>query len=479
MNSNPESPSADSTNNFLKRLQDESRAWELDGKDAWSALLRLGSKPLPPGDEVVLGKRLHAELPRLKSELKKQGVGLGDFCLRAGLGVEGQYSKELHRMILPPDRDPAEVRLRRSAMKYRRLLSEMARVLNQSRSALANRLMLGTSLHPATAVIRDEVDQIQSMLQTVVDAVDAEFRLFQTFMETAALKAEHAGAGGGCRWPQYEAEYRAWQFAPADQDEGNAIDLEHWQEPIASVSAFAAEREAAMDISRAFWQEAPTKRNKSYESWTWGPTSSGCLQDDEFFYVPHAYLGYGDGLCNMVDSKLTPIERDSAVAGLRESALRDFEKYGPAPVDGWDEVTQKPSGQTSSMGDAHANYHAWLVAYPSPDNTRLMPMLLMPVEECGPILVPLDAVTLLGLRNAYWVGTDGQTSTFLERIKSLIGYQPGHPAAILEGLRRTAPWLRYNPFMKMTRQKSTEMELMQEFCKGLLQQAGNLKDCQE
>lgn len=114
-----------------------------------------------------------------------------------------------------------------------------------------------------------------------------------------------------------------------------------------------------------------------------------------------------------------------------------------------------------------AHYHAWLVVYPSPDNTTLMPMLLVPVEECGPILIPLDAIALKALSHAYWVSPDGQTSTFLDRIKSLIGYQPGQPRLILESLRRTAPWLSRNPFMKIKAEKEQNQEYMRRFCMAL------------
>ena len=51
---------------ILLRVQDESRKWEADGKDAWSALKRLGAKDLPRGDEVILARNLYREFPHLK-----------------------------------------------------------------------------------------------------------------------------------------------------------------------------------------------------------------------------------------------------------------------------------------------------------------------------------------------------------------------------------------------------------------------------
>lgn len=461
------------------RLKGESKAWEAQGKDAWSALARLRGN-LPPGDEVVLAKRLYDEYRRLKLVLKEQKVGIGEFCMRAGLGMEGHYTKELHRMMLPPDKDASKVRLRRSAVKYRCLMSEMARVFGESRSVLANRLMVGTSLHPANAIVRDEVDGLQTSLQKIVDEVDSEFGLFQTFMETAVLKAEHAAERGKCRWPQYDADYRVDHISPVgeelwlrrfraesscfddkpfDQLDKEAQELIRADEDAASW----AEAEAAMDTSRAYWEQRVDELGNTYTFWLGGPTPSGCLQDDEFFYVPHAYIGDGVGVSNSPDKSLAPAAHDRGIAQLKEWILSDYAEYGLRPDDGWDDVTQQPRGQTSSLKHSRANHHAWLVAYPAPDNTRLMPMLLIPVEECGPILVPLDAVTLSGLRHAYWVGPDGEVMTFFERIRSLIGLRPGEPNAILEGLRATAPWLSKNPFMKMKIRRSEELALMHRF----------------
>lgn len=480
------SSARDAARMILMRVQDESRKWEADGKDAWSALKRLGAKDLPRGDEVILARNLYREFPHLKRELKTQGIKLGRFCERAGLGSVGNYSKELHRMMLAPDAQPEKVRVRRNASKYRWLLEAMAQVFKVSCSTLAHQLMSGMSLHPANAEIREEAEEVQGMLQSLVNTVDKEFGLFAVFMEAAALKTKHAAEGGSCRWPHGEAELRASAFeplAPSLSEEQIAENLNRYlshepmpwagpmrtpeEERAAGVTARAAEREAAMDPARAYWQEAVTKRDSAHEVWLFGPTPSGCMMNDEFFHVPHAYLGYGEGVINPIDPTLGYGELATAIEKLRDDALRVFEQYGPAPDDDWDEVAQTPRGQTSSMDDAMAHYHAWLVAYPSPDNSCLMPMLLVPVEECGPVLIPLDVVTLAALRDVYWVAPDGQVEKFLVRIKRLIGYLPGQPKIILESLRRTAPWLKENPFMKMKAARERERDHVRQFHRGL------------
>lgn len=470
MDNEQERSRSDAATGFLRTIQAESKAWEHEGKDAWMALSRLGGKRLPPDDAIVMATHLHREIPNLKSVLREKGIGLGDFCRRAGLGRDGQYSKELHRLILPSGKTPKEVGLRRTAAKYRLLMAAMADVLNESRSALANRIMVGTSLHPANATIRDEVGQVQLMLQTIVDKVDAEFRLFQVYRETGELKAKHAEEGGRCRWPQYElSELDAW-FDPQGMCRTEVTIDEETPEETRNrlASGFAAERERTMDTSKAYWEIPVTKRTKSYDDWLWIRSQSACLQDDEFFYVPHAYLGFGGGCWQAIDPSLAPSEQDAAIARQKEEALQFFKKYGAAPTNEWDDVKQKPYGQTSSLGQWMWQWHAWIVAYPSPDNTRLMPMIYVPGEEGGAILIPLDAVTLLGLRQQYWFGSNGEVLSFFDRIKQLIGYRPGERQILLEGLRETAPWLAKNPFMKMRDARNEDQAFMQEFCRALV-----------
>jgi hypothetical protein len=236
-----------------------------------------------------------------------------------------------------------------------------------------------------------------------------------------------------------------------------------------------AELELAMDTTKAYWE--PTLDGGAADAFLGGPAVFGCIQDDEFFYVPHAYIGDGLGIWEPVDENTAPAVRNRTIAELRERVLEGFKQYGPSPVDGWDEAAQAPRGQTTSgqVGNNWASWHAWLVAYPTPDNGRLIPMLYIAAEEGGPILVVLDLVTLSSLRQTYWVGPDGEVATFFERIKSLIGVRPGEPQAILDGLRATAPWLRWNPFMKMEAKRKEELALLQKFCGDLTNESRSKK----
>lgn len=417
-----------------------SRLWQKQGEDAWSALKKLGQHNLPDGDEIILARNIYSEYAALKKCLKEKGIKRGEFCEKI---VTVGSSKELDRMMLAPDADPRKKRVRKSAIKYKNLLQGMMEVFDTDRTRFVNRLMKGTSLRKNNFASNDEVDEIQRLLEAIVSRVDKEFELFETFKETAALKAAHAKRGGKCRWPQGDADWR-----------GHFVPPQFWS----SNNEVQNEIEAAQDVRFAYWAKPLLQRDVSF--WVSGQ-ESGCWMDDEFFYVPHVYLGYGAGIffkMNYLDQSPNPEGNPSkhnleqinqALEKLRQDVLLYFKSYGEKPQDEWDDILKKPCGQISSMGNTAASDHAWLIIYPSPDNSAVLPMLLVPGEEGGPFLIPLDSCTLASMRGNYWVDPDGTTEEFLERFKRIFLCRESDDDVLLQGLRRTAPWLKNNPFMKM------------------------------
>ena len=427
-------------NDFIAQLQQESKQWEREDRGVLSVMKKLGGHPLPGDDALIVASHIHAEFPRLKAALKAQNRTLGEFCKAAGLSTGDDYSRELHRLMLAPGSDPAKVRPRRSARKYLSLIDAMAKAMGESVSAFTEQILRGTTLQSADAGDRSEVEMIQATLQRLVDKIDQEFHLHRTYFETGKAKAEHAAIGGDCRWPQYEGSYRKDFHGDDSQDPENS----------------ARELAVAMDIRRAYWERQITKRYKTFEKFTCGPTPSGCLQDDSFFYVPHCHLGIGVGFNNPLPVNATPQQIRETRTAVREQTAHDLARYGHTPKDDWDEVNKRPVGQTSSMADAAAQYHAWLIIYPSPDHSCVMPMIYIAVEECGPVIVPLDAVTLSAMRRMFWVEEDQTVISWLDHIKRLL--LRDEASGMLSNLRRTAPWLAHNPLLRMKQQHSLDMD---------------------
>ena len=451
------------TTEILAYVAEKSKRWTSQGKDALANLKALGSANLPKGDEIIIAKNIFSEYSNLKSVLKEKKVKISEFCEKAGLGDAGSYSKELHRLMLSPGEDPEKKRVRKSANKYLWLLQAMAEVYCESPVVLANKLLMNTSLHPTKVEFWKEIDLIQAMLEAIVNKVDQEFNLFSTYKETALLKAEHAQHGGVYRWPHGDVDWRMLFTEPYPQTEYSKEDVQR-------------EIAIAQDVRFSYW--AKPLLNSDISS---APgQESACWIDDDFFYIPHVYLGYGAGLffemnflrlqpCDKKEQRTHSLNQiNQALDQFKKEAMQEFERCGKNPDDDWDTVNEKPMGQDSSLEEGGARWHAWLIAYPSPDNTRILPILLIPCEEGGPFLMPLDARGLAVLDGNYWIDPDGSVEKFLDRLKRMLKPGENQEDLILAGLRRTAPWLKKNPFMKMKEKKDRELNAMQEHFKNLI-----------
>lgn len=451
------------TSDILKKVIEATKSWEAEGKDAWTALRNLKGNNLADGDEIVIARRMYTEIKKLKVQLKSADKSLAEFCQAAGLGNEGDYSKEIYRLTLAPDGDPDKVKLRKSAAKYRQLIEQLSKETKVSSSVIANRVLVGTKLHPAEAVARDEVEQVQTILQTMVDIVDKEFGLYATYMETAKLKAEHAKEGGELRWPHINRESRLLDF-------GGTLSLMRWPGETLTLTPelteirkeiITREIEHAINEKNAFWSYKFGYYNgyipPIYEQ-------SGCVQDESFFYVPHVYVGYIGGLSDGGSLYVYNSDHIEDISGLNpekdniKKEIRRAQEDG-MPEDNWDSEKNQPIGQFNSYW---SNYHAWIVIYPTPDHLRLMPMLYIAFEEGGPYLLPLDAPHLNTLRKGYCL-VDGEIIIAFEHIKTMLGYKPGSDSVIFDSFRRTSPWLKHNPFYKLKLAKETEQQALANY----------------
>lgn len=469
---------------FIKRLEESNQARETEGRDAFNSLRRLKGEKLAQGDETIIARHLYDELLALKRHLRAKGMGIGEFCSRYNITDASESSKELHRLTLPPDKDPNAVRLRRAAGKYRLLIEAISKVTNESASSLADRVLMGTSLHPAIQLgSLSEAEKLQTALQRIVDKIDSEFGLYAKFMETAKIKSEHIASGGKEHWPLWEP------ISPFD----DCWRRETFNIPVkeSDLNEYAQEIADASDAKYAFWKRKieyehvdshaaleklfghPIERTEAPSSPYPNPPDSGALQDSEFFYVPHAPLGVIE-FANLAD-------RNNSIAEYEQSIIDNIKRwrtfipeYGTTHVahesaiqDDLDSEMLRPVGQLDfSEGRSRGTDFAWLIIYPTQDGSRLMPMLYIAYQEGGPYILPLDARNLEIFRDAIWLNETEHMSGF-DRIKKLIGYLPGTPTAIEDGLRRTAPWFGHNPHFKIKQQRSADLQMLDAFCQKL------------
>lgn len=459
---------------LLNRIEEAQRACETEGRDAFTNLRRLRGEKLQRGEEVVIARHLHTELSVLKRHLRARNIGLGEFCSQFGLTDASESSKELHRLTLSPDKSTKEVRLRRTADKYRRLIEAISKITHESVSTLADRVLRGTSLHPSQQTDGMTVtEKVQAALQGIVDKIDSEFGLHATFVEIAELKAAHIQKGGTTCWPHCDIS-RDWLSSEEyEQEMKDASDIRYafWKRP---------NPPPVWELDDRSQSEVPQVRSEVRsesppdQDWQGWPMSydSGALQNTGFFYVPHAPLG----VINFADIP----RKQNSPARHEETVMRTLEWWRSVDTetglslvtqecsinDEWDTETQSPVGQLDNHSSSRGSDFAWLIIYPTRDGSRLMPMLYVSYQEGGPFILPLDARNLEVFRDAIWFDETKHMSVF-DRIKELLGYRPGTPRVIEDGFRRTVPWLDHNPFFKMRQQYMSDLKMLDAFCNEL------------
>lgn len=129
------------TQNALDGLRDAAKAWESDGRDAWTELKRRDSRRLEKGDQIRIARNLYFEIEALKPQLRLQKVSLGQFCQEAGLGDEEGYSKRLYRVTLPEGGNVEKRKLRAVAKTYARLIAAVAKRSRESLTVVAERVL--------------------------------------------------------------------------------------------------------------------------------------------------------------------------------------------------------------------------------------------------------------------------------------------------------------------------------------------------
>lgn len=441
---------------LVQRIAETRIEGERDGRDAYANLKRLKNRKLPRGAEITIAMRLYGELPNLGKHLKTKGISKAEFCSLFGLQDASESSKELNRLTVAPGSSEQEIhdrRLRRHADKYRYLIDGICKITGQSQSTLADKVLMGTPLHPIEQLSAlSETETVLSTLQGIVDKIDRECGLYQKFMEISRLKAAHIANGGREHWPLH----------PVNPDDSVLARLFGADSDIKAVERERARNtirhDHAKDPRFAFWPfdtypPAFDRADGLREDW------AGVDGPPDFFFIPHVRIGIIN-YCNRpsradsvkeyeraLNDVLNDWWSDSEVPGMSRAALTSSFSIS------LDSARQCPVEQGMQRIDPIDL--AWLIIYPSKDHSQLVPMLYFVGEF--PVLVPLDVRSLDALRNAIWLDETRWGSVF-DRLVELIGYREGATTVIEDELRRTAAWLDYNPFFKMRQTEKNEQE---------------------
>ncbi len=404
-----------------------------DEKGAWALLCSLanskhhaGGRRLSGDDAKALARGMHELLEELDAELQVKGITKTAICAQAFAGATD--SKELYRLTLPPSASPQVRELRKDGAKYCELIKALAKLTGHSTHDLSYRLLRKTPLHPARQPLASasQLDLVATALEELIRRLAIEYRWHETYECTARIKLEALARGDHCCWPLYDLDHELSGFLEKEQ-----------------AASYDGDVCAALDPSQAYGRPPTHSRLHDQASLCFG---QGQLQDDEFFYVPHAAIGHlvlWDLPDPRKDMAAYRVARDRALMRMRVSG-----ECGIQPADDWDADRQRPVGQTSSgPEDTPLQHYFWLLAYPDPHGQGVVPCLYQPCEESGAFLMPLDTRSLAWLSQALWLDADRHLP-FLDRLEELLtDFDQAGMCSFERQLCRTAKWLEFNPVL--------------------------------
>lgn len=415
-----------------------------DGNDAWSQLKaaarsgnKRGARNLDDNDFSTIASRAWAIYQQLKPTIMRKYTLTG-FTQRA-FGAHHTSSKELSVVMLPPGESAGKRGIRKDIRSYYLLIKAMAEVSGQNPLQLADTILRGTKLHPMAQIdagTMSTLETMRAMLQTIVDKVDEQFGLLSIYQQTAAAKTEAIQAGSRINWPLRDLEL-------PDSDSKDEM------------QSFREEREAASDPQKAFWRIGDYFGVPGPFAYLYVGDIS-VVRNDSFFYIPHALLGHLL-IWDLPDRRDDPVEFDLALE-KEIAAVRSKQHYidpDLEPRDEWDPAINCPKGQTDPIEANALQYNFWIVAYPDPAGQKLLPCLYMPsAEEGTPYLIPIGIETLSMLQRTYWISRTECKPAFDRLVELLTEQNEDGENLILAGIRRTAPWLQFNPVLKAAAKKA-------------------------
>jgi hypothetical protein len=446
-------PTADS---ILIKLEQAEHHRSRHERGAWAALSALAfgarsseARRLTGPEAVELAQRMDRLLEELTPLLRAKGISQTSLCQRAF--PRALSSKELYRLRLPAGEDPAKRQLRTTPRAYHDLLKALAETTGKSVRDLAYRLLVGTSLYLAGPSISHytKVDLVAAELEELVSRLAVQFNWHELYRQTAARKLEQLHAGSHCCWPLYDLDSARVPLDDPDELKEYEADLQRAMDP---TQAFR--RPWSSSVLDASTGSGSAKRYFDIEQ--------GHLQDDSFFFVPHAPIGYVL-LWDLPDQRADPIaynlEREKQLAHVRKR--RQPLLY---PRDDWDDANQSPKGQTGadpSGMDWSLQWHSWLIAYPDEQQSGVVPCFYFAGEEGGAFLAPLNVRTLDWLSQAMWYD-DERHLPLLDRLLELLEAKPDdRPSELQQAFERTGGWLAFNPILQAhARQEQQRQELI-------------------
>lgn len=441
------------------QAEQELRQAEEAGGVAWRNLNKAvqSGKSLSKPDRNALARAMHKEL----SKLSAKGIKPGELARVAGF-----EHKELYRLTLPPNAEPEKRGLRASLSKYRDLVKAIQKLTGDNISQLVERLTFNTTLHPSQAQGVEEAEGLVNWLEAIINRVDREFSevtdgstLYQTFMETAELKAKMARDGSFLRWPFWD-DY--------DRSNEKCIQLIKEEDVIHPSEVFDS-RYAYWENTRCPWSQF-TEMVEIASHWA-------------MMYLPRVYLGLmgntnhefinEDGNWQQ-DGEDFAIYRDNYRKRVGEiGEVRDNET-GEAHIAHLRRKTGKwVKGLCYNNRCVDESGHTWLLIYPSLDNSFLAAVLYQPdADDASRTLITiLEERALIKLKDYEFID-NGPIRNVYDRIKELMGYGTENiknykETEIYKMWKETSPDILRNPILAACNAQNKKDENFDQILKSL------------
>lgn len=421
---------------LMDRLRAAPARRAADERSFTKALKRQHVNHLSADEAVQLARNMNVILNKRKATI---GRRLGVLCEKA---FGATSSKELYKLRLAEGEDPGTKRakeLRRSFGPYRVLAEAVAALTDEPQTKVLRELVAETRFDELQAKMAkwDRIDIVAAHLQDLVDRLNFEFRWDRLYERTVQVRLV---SGGKLTWPLQPNEY----YEPFDDSE-----------------IFERKLRASVDPDRMYFAGPPEHAVSSFAKSFF---ENDQLQDERFFFVPHAKIGYVIAW-DLPKRSEDPIgyhnERARSIAWEREEP--DGMKE---PEIDWDAARNEPKGHVDGGARIHCGSTTqscvWLIAYPSPLNDgTVVPALYRPGEDTGAWLMPLDRNTLAAVEDGIWLDREND-STLIERLEVLLGADQTDGICPLErDLRLTGSWLAFNPVLAWeTRQLERKQNML-------------------
>lgn len=420
----PEYPSDKASNAQAAHLLDRLRAGTVrraaDERNYTTALKRKDANHLTAVEAVRLARNMDCILTKRKAQI---GRRLGKLCEEA---FGATSSKELYKLRLPEEHIGTDrsKELRRTLGPYRLLAEAVAALTEEPPNKVLRELMAETRFDQLQSKVArwDRIDAVAAHLKDLVDRLNDEFMWDKLYERVVQVRLE---SGGKLTWPLQPNDY--YESAEPETFENKLL--------------------SSLDPTRMFYSGSPDHAVSSYSKHFF---ENDQLQDENFFFVPHARVGY-------VVAWDLPLRTEDPLGYHKRRAeeiawQRQAEDGLKEPEIAWDDERKVPKGHVD--GGAHiycgptTQSYVWLIAYPSPlRNESVVPALYRPGEDTGAWLMPLDRKSLVAVEDGIWL--DNQCdSSLLERLEILLGADQTDGICPLErDLRLTGSWLAHNPVL--------------------------------